>query len=248
MLPAGSPYLPHYQQAFADMDSRYQVFSRFQENYAQSHQSACVHAEIQVLEHFYANEMRYAGDDPYVACSKPACFCCLLYFRHHPGHVVEPNTHNKIYLNWRPPEFSAPAGSIHFNHQRDILNAMNQDIRKEALRQIDERSASRAWHPDSVTGITQSAQNEQVRESLTDPDVISDIGGGSLMHGQVWRGPAAAEATDVSLSETTTMEECETTTWPRVSNVSTTNRGPELSEILQEEVVSDSDEGGGVQL
>ena len=50
------------------------------------------------------------------------------------------------------------------------------------------------------------------------------------------------------LSETTTMEECEMTTRPHVSNVSTTNRGPELLEILQEEVVSDSDEGGGVQL
>ncbi|OAL42582.1 hypothetical protein IQ07DRAFT_669315 [Pyrenochaeta sp. DS3sAY3a] len=161
MLPANSPDLEHYQQALVDMDSRYQVFDRFLENYAKPHRNPCVHAEIQVLEQFYAHKMYFAGDDPYIACSKPACYCCLLYFRNHPGHVVEPMSHNKIYLNWRPPDFRTPIGITDQNHQRDILNAMNQQIRKEALRQIRERTAPKTWHPDSNTGITQSYQSEQ---------------------------------------------------------------------------------------
>jgi hypothetical protein len=162
MLPANSTELEHYQQSFADMNSRFQVFGRFMENYTQPDKNSCVHAEVQVLEHFYAQKMNFAGDDPYVACSKPACFCCLLYFRHHPGHFVEPVSHNKIYLNWRPPDFNTSIGTISPNHLRDILNAMNQDIRKEALRQVRGQTAPKAWHPDSITGVTESAQDQEV--------------------------------------------------------------------------------------
>ena len=43
------------------------------------------------------------------------------------------------------------------NHQRDILIAMTQAIRKEALRQIYEKIRPSAWHPDSLTEITESA-------------------------------------------------------------------------------------------
>jgi hypothetical protein len=162
MLPANSTELEHYQQSFADMNSRFQVFKRFMENYAQQGKNSCVHAEVQVLEHFYAHKMDFAGDDPYIACSKPACFCCLLYFRHHPGHFVEPISHNKIYLNWRPPDFSTLIGIISPNHLRDILNAMNQEIRKEALQQVHRQTAPKAWHPDSITGVTESAQDQEV--------------------------------------------------------------------------------------
>jgi hypothetical protein len=56
-------------------------------------------AEIQVLEHFFANKFSFVGIDPFIACSKPACSCCLLYFRNHPGHFVEPALHHKIYLS-----------------------------------------------------------------------------------------------------------------------------------------------------
>ncbi|KAF2789679.1 hypothetical protein K505DRAFT_252814 [Melanomma pulvis-pyrius CBS 109.77] len=120
-----------------------------------------VHAEIQVLEQFYGSKLSFAGDDPFIACSKPACFCCLLYFRYHPGHFVEPTSHLKIYLNWRPPDINDEYDIVGQERQRDIVNSMTRDVRKEALRQIAEKSEPQAWHPDSLTGITESALHEQ---------------------------------------------------------------------------------------
>lgn len=98
------------------MDVRYQLFDRFLNNYARPKLNSCVHAEIQVLEDSYAHGMQFACDDSFIACSKPAYFCCLLYFRHHPGHVVEPVSHNRIYLNWRPPDSSTAIETISPNH------------------------------------------------------------------------------------------------------------------------------------
>lgn len=37
---------------------------------------------------------------------------------------------------------------------------MAREIRKGALRQIQEKTAPRAWHPDSLTEITQSTRHE----------------------------------------------------------------------------------------
>jgi hypothetical protein len=89
------------------------------------------------------------------------CFCYLLYFRHHPAHVVVPVSHNKIYLNWRSSELGISVGNIDLTYQREVFNAMNQEIRKEALQQVDEKSAPKLWRPDSITGITQYAPGEQ---------------------------------------------------------------------------------------
>jgi hypothetical protein len=166
MLPAKSLDLNHYQQALTEMDTKYQLSQRFLENYTDANLKPRVHAEIQVLEHFYASAMSFPGADPFIACSKPACFCCLLYIRNHPGHFVEPESHCKIYLNWRPPDTNAEHDLPSHKHQRDILNAMIQEIRKEALREIEEKSAPRAWHPDSLTGITESAVHEQEQQTL----------------------------------------------------------------------------------
>ncbi|KAH7563713.1 hypothetical protein BM1_00760 [Bipolaris maydis] len=170
MLPANSPELYLYQEALTYMDGQYQVFNRYMENYARPNRSSWIHAEIQVLEHFYVHGMQFACDDPFIACSKPACFCCLLYFRHHLGHVVEPVSHNKIYLNWRPPDPRLAMGIISPNHQQDILNAMNQEIRKEALHQLRGNYCPRAWHPDSLTNITRSIQSERGEEVTREMD------------------------------------------------------------------------------
>ncbi|KAH8710108.1 hypothetical protein GQ44DRAFT_830486 [Phaeosphaeriaceae sp. PMI808] len=161
MLPAQSPDLDRYQRALAEMDVKHQLSRRFLENYTKPDLKPCVHAEIRVLEQFYASNLHFADNDPFIACSKPACFCCLLYFRNHPGRLVEPTSHRKVYLNWRPPNLNTHNKTISENHQRDILNAMIKDIRKEALQLIWEKTAPQAWHPDSLTGITESAIYEQ---------------------------------------------------------------------------------------
>jgi hypothetical protein len=55
------------------------------------------------------------------------------------------------------------------------LNAMNVDIRKEALRQLHERTAPNAWHPDSVTGITLSVRSEPVERPIEWSDAMSSV-------------------------------------------------------------------------
>jgi hypothetical protein len=65
MLSANSPELEFYEQAFTDMDARYQLFGRFMDNYARPDRTSCVYAEIQVLEHFYAHNLHFACDNPF---------------------------------------------------------------------------------------------------------------------------------------------------------------------------------------
>jgi hypothetical protein len=79
MLPANSPELGFYTQALTDMESRYQLFTRYMVNYAKPSHNSGVHAEIQVLEHFYTHKMQFVCEDAFIACSKRACFCCFLY-------------------------------------------------------------------------------------------------------------------------------------------------------------------------
>ncbi|KAL3475091.1 hypothetical protein BJX99DRAFT_271392 [Aspergillus californicus] len=114
-----------------------------------------IHAEVQVLEYFYANKMEFAGNDHYIACSKPACLCCEMYFRFHPARMVVPESHRNIWVNWGPPKVdnyskATPAG----RHQLDILNPMIRDLRDMIIRKALGRSTAGHCHPDSKTGIT----------------------------------------------------------------------------------------------
>ncbi|KAH9879750.1 hypothetical protein J1614_001773 [Plenodomus biglobosus] len=242
MLPTNSPELEHYRQALTHMDTRYQLSQRFLENYAKPDRNACVHAEVQVLEQFYAYKMQYSGDDPYIACSKPACFCCLLYFRHHPGHVVEPVSHNKIYLNWRPPDFGEPIGIIGPHHERDILNAMNQEIRKEVLHQLQGKTAPMTWHPDSVTGITQSAQSEHAGQPDNWVDLaLSEAAVGSVPFG--FRSPPPASGAAGASFQDMVHEEGDFQLLRGTINDDVIKNTPQSLESILEDFVSDSDQG-----
>ncbi|KAF2644767.1 hypothetical protein P280DRAFT_358224, partial [Massarina eburnea CBS 473.64] len=154
MLPANSPDLDRYRRTLVEMDAKYKLSSQFLKNYSSSTLKPRVHAEVQLMDQFYKNSWPFPDNDRYIACSKPACFCCKLYFQHHPGHFEKPASHNKMYLNWRPPGSDNGCDATNAKRQRDILNSITADIRREALRQIDEKAAPHAWHPDSVTGIT----------------------------------------------------------------------------------------------
>ena len=130
--------------------------------YANKNFKPRVHAELILLEHFYQNRnsLDFVGNDPYIGCSKPACYCCSLYIRSHPGQFVEPATHQKIYLNWMPPTSSwnvRGLGSETVNHERDMLNKMAELIRRKTIDQIKTQTKRRQKHYDSITGDTFSA-------------------------------------------------------------------------------------------
>lgn len=113
-----------------------------------------VHSEVQVAEHFYKNGLRFAYGDKFVATSKMSCVCCKLYFRHHPSHLEEPETHGKLYDSWGP--INLPGGREHpdFGAQRDLMNKIIQDLREETLDRLLGLANSWSFHPDSISGIT----------------------------------------------------------------------------------------------
>jgi hypothetical protein len=156
MMPHLDPNLEMYRQAVAQMDGALNISKRFRRDYCDAKNKTRVHAEVQMIHHFDLNGGEFEGNDKYVACSKPACFCCLLYFRHHPDGYVEPRSHHKIYPNWQPPGAFKATESRKQTRLTAILNRMVEDIRVDALRQIVDKAGPKSYHPDSVTGISAS--------------------------------------------------------------------------------------------
>lgn len=118
-----------------------------------------VHAEVQVLEYFYKMQKSFAGDDRFIACSKPACLCCEMYLKYHPARVMVSSSHRKIWTKWSPPHVQGfdnenPAA----RQQKDILTKMTQDLREQVITHVLQRLPSNRWHPDSITNITDVRQ------------------------------------------------------------------------------------------
>lgn len=166
------------------------IFSRFTQQYSRCR--PVVHAEVQALEYFYTNGLKYAGNDRYVACSKPSCFCCLLYFKHHPSRVVIPaESHQKVWPNWGLPKIEKfKKGDVASNRQRDLVNKIAQTCREEIIFQVLGRSSLHPWHPDSQTAISDvplvvqntSSQNSVERTKLdSEEDYSPKKGGVSLI-------------------------------------------------------------------
>ena len=152
-----------------DLRERLQVLNKshriehfVQKEYAAKNFKPRVHAELLLVEHFFRNRrnLRFAGDDPFIATSKPTCYCCFLYIRAHPYRFVEPATHQKIYLNWMPP--TSTPGVDNPNSElaileRNMLNEMVKNIRARLIDQIMSQSGPRQKQFDSTTGDTPSA-------------------------------------------------------------------------------------------
>ncbi|KAM4062046.1 deaminase domain-containing protein [Hirsutella rhossiliensis] len=117
-----------------------------------------VHAEVQLLDHFHAHSLPFAADDRFVACSKAACFCCRLYFRHHPARCVEPDSHGNLHLNWGVARLRDGARDARWAEQRAVLIRITDDIRDLALERIAVLAGPRPSRPDSLSGITRSSE------------------------------------------------------------------------------------------
>ncbi|KAL1382524.1 hypothetical protein HDK64DRAFT_303555 [Phyllosticta capitalensis] len=158
MLPRGATEdVRRYQNNLAEMDRKFHLYSQFLAYYQNKNFRPRVHCELELLEHFYAKNIPFVDRDKFIGCSKPACYCCALYLRNHPGGFVEPASHQNIYLNWLPPDAAFKDPEKSRIHQRDILNKMIPLIRREVLGQISDCSGPTGWHPDSTTGITNSS-------------------------------------------------------------------------------------------
>lgn len=137
-----------------------------------------VHAELLLADFFYWHQFDFIGDDPYIGCSKPACFNCFQYILAHPGNFALPACHNKLYLAWRTPDIvedNVPISTAS-RIREAITTKMNSNIGAELRRQIDGRYAKKAAQYDSVTGTSSSIQSGAI---LQPPASISEDGEGS---------------------------------------------------------------------
>ncbi|PMD41861.1 hypothetical protein L207DRAFT_633163 [Hyaloscypha variabilis F] len=185
MLPSGSKKTLPYQEALATMDAKFNILNRLKAQFQDKDFLPRVHAELNLLEYFYRERLPFVDDDWFIACSKPACYCCYHYIIFHPGGFVHPPSHGIRYLNWRAPDLVEERDLVEEtdtrekNHQGDILDKMIAKIRLDALRQIEQRRGPSAWHPDSTTGITDLKQNILVGSTSdsrlpSDNDALSD--------------------------------------------------------------------------
>lgn len=176
MLKKNDPERPEIERTLLYMNSQSGIFERFMTQYQRC--KPLVHAEVQVLEHFYKMELSFVGNDRYIACSKPACLCCEMYFKYHPARMVVPESHRKVWTKWGPPlvEKSTGGDDTESKRQLYILNKMIEEVRDIAISQILGQSSTFPWHPDSRTGITENWPPSSSSSEFSDADSeLSDI-------------------------------------------------------------------------
>jgi hypothetical protein len=153
----------HYQEALETLErtSNGALVGRLQQ---ECFFKTRVHAELLLVDLFYWHRFEFLDDDPYIGCSKPACFNCFQYMLFHPGNFVLPACHNKLYLAWRTPDILGEKVSISIaiKIREAITRKMTSSTRAELKRQIDGRYARKAAQYDSVTGTSSSIQGSVV--------------------------------------------------------------------------------------
>jgi hypothetical protein len=117
-----------------------------------------VHAELILLDLFWTQHFEFVGNDRYIGCSKPACYCCYHYITAHPGRFVPPACHNNLWLKWKAPDIYDHKETRHINNRKEILQKMAERIRVDVLAQIVECRGPRSRRPDSLTEISSHRQ------------------------------------------------------------------------------------------
>lgn len=144
-----------FRSALKSLDESGSIMHRVRENYQNKKRKPRIHAELAVLETLHDRDCTFYDDDKFVACSKPACFCCYHYICAHPGSFERPSCHNKVYPNWCPPAYPANNKALQ-EQQRDIMNKLVEEVRKAITKKVFNAERGSKWHPDSSTGITPS--------------------------------------------------------------------------------------------
>jgi hypothetical protein len=140
--------------ALQEMDQKHKLSAALSEQCQKESWQPKVHAELLLLNLFWIKKFNFIEGDRYVACSKPACYCCYHYIRNHPGRFVEPACHNNNWMNWRPPDIYDARNVREIKIRENILNKMAQSIRNEAIGQIMELKGPAEKKADSNTMIS----------------------------------------------------------------------------------------------
>lgn len=252
MLPANASNLGGYKDALLNLDRQLNLQERVINQYKTKTFQPQVHAEIQVLEYFYSKDLRFIDDDRYINCSKPACYCCHLYIRHHPLGVVEPASHKNIYPNWGPHFLPEGMNDPGYRHQLNMLQKMLETIRKEALAQIKSKAHGPRGHRDTTTGITSSTKSDSGQQAQALQSIDQKLERLNIATATATSTVAATTAagkndSDPSLPETVKADEGSSTS----SDGQSSSPSSELEEDSDSDTINgdgDSDRGGGAQL
>lgn len=117
------------------------------------------HAEAVILDHFSTRNFSFVMGDRYVACSKPSCYCCRLYFKFHPLRAVTGRHHGNLWIQWGLPR---PLHLITGRADRitlKILRRMSDEVRKDVLSAILPGTSRQVNMFDSTTGFSTSRAN-----------------------------------------------------------------------------------------
>ncbi|CAG9995979.1 unnamed protein product [Clonostachys byssicola] len=156
------------QSRLDDLNRQCEIFKDISNQY--SYFKPRVHAEVQILEHFYRNNLRFANDDKFVGGSKPSCECCYLYFKYHPARMVLPESSHKVFINWSLPPVAEPqSGEADFTQQRKILSKMVNVLIYNAVSEILDCRTAPCWRPDSLTDLSSSIASFR----LLEPDGVT---------------------------------------------------------------------------
>lgn len=147
------------RQNLQELDRLYGLSSALQKLCQSRTWKPRVHAELILLDMFWIQELEFVGNDRYIACSKPACYCCYHFIIAHPGGFVAPPCHRNLWLNWKAPEIYDSRETRLIKARENILNEMAKKIRTDALAQIRECKGPRSRKPDSLTEISSLQQH-----------------------------------------------------------------------------------------
>ncbi|EME43791.1 hypothetical protein DOTSEDRAFT_71582 [Dothistroma septosporum NZE10] len=124
----------------------------FQESYSSGWLSLAVHSEVFLLEHFHERGIRFVHNDRYIGCSKPSCYCCSLYMRYHPGNFVLRPSHGNAWVTWSPPLLSKCDTQEIRQRNLFVMNRVIEHLRRDVVREIENRFARCKRRPDSTSG------------------------------------------------------------------------------------------------
>ncbi len=111
-----------------------------------------MHVEIALLEYFYQRNLLYLGNDKYIGCSKASCYCCDLYFKHHPAGLVPRPCHGNVWCQWLiPTSATESAGSL---LGKAILQSMIDSMTTDLSSYVIAGPQRVGKPPDSTTEIS----------------------------------------------------------------------------------------------
>lgn len=130
------------------------------------------HAEVVVLDHFFTQGLDFVMGDNYVACSKPSCYCCKMFFDFHPLRAATGRYHGNVWIQWGLPRPLKPANSLSDGVTMKILRLMSDRVRRDVLSELLPRNSRQVNMFDSTTGFSASRLNFATEDSY-DFDAIS---------------------------------------------------------------------------